>query len=69
MKKKILECLESSPVIAVVRKKNFEKALALSAEVIFLLCGDILSIEEKIKAAHDAGKYIFVHIDLTECMG
>lgn len=66
MYEKMLNCLEASPVIAAVRDKFFEKALNSPVDVIFLFGGGILTIEDRINAAHRAGKYIFVHIDLTE---
>ena len=69
MYKKIISCLEASPIIAAVRDKSFDKALNSPVDVIFLLGGRISTIESRIKAAHDAGKYVFVHIDLAEGIG
>lgn len=69
MYQKVISCLESSPVIAAVRDKFFEKALDSPVDVIFLFGCGILTVEDRIKAAHKAGKYIFVHIDLAEGIG
>ncbi len=69
MEEKILSCLENSPIIAAVRDKHFEKALISPSDVIFLLGGDIATIGERIKSAKEKGKYIFVHIDLTDGIG
>ncbi len=69
MYQKVISCLEASPVIAAVRDKYFEKALNSPVDVIFLLGGKISTIEDRIKAVHNAGKYIFVHIDLAEGIG
>lgn len=69
MKLDFLSKLETSPVIAAVRDKNFENALKSPSEVIFLLGGNIMSVGERIKAAHNAGKYIFIHIDLADGVG
>lgn len=66
MKEKILNSLEISPVIAAVKDKNFTDALNCPCEIIFLLGGNILSVEKRIKSAHEKGKFIFVHIDLTD---
>ncbi len=66
MRQKILECLEASPIIAAVRDRRFESALKSDVDIIFLFGGAILSVKDRIKAAHEKGKYIFVHIDLTE---
>ena len=61
--------LEEFPVIAAVRECYFESALNSPAEVIFLLGGDIATIGEKITKTHEKGKFIFVHIDLTDGIG
>lgn len=69
MKHKIYTDLEVSPIIAAAKDKNFDKALQSNVSVIFLLGAKILSIKEQIEAAHKAGKYLFVHIDLAEGIG
>ena len=69
MKHKIYTGLEVSPIIAATKDKNFDKALQSNVSVIFLLGAKILSIKEQIEAAHKAGKYLFVHIDLAEGIG
>jgi len=69
MKEKLLKKLEAAPVIAAVRDRLFDKALQSPADVIFLLGGDILTIKQRIDAAKQAGKTIFVHIDLAEGIG
>ena len=65
----LIKCLEAAPVIAAVRDRLFEKALRSPVDVIFLLGGDIATIAERIKAAKNAGKYIFIHIDLADGIG
>lgn len=69
MKNAILKCLEAAPVIAAVRDKLFDKALESPVDVIFLLGGDIATIESRIQAAKKAEKYIFIHIDLADGIG
>lgn len=69
MKHKIYTGLEVSPIIAAAKDRNFDKALQSNVSVIFLLGAKILSIKEQIEAAHKAGKYLFVHIDLAEGIG
>ena len=69
MKETILKKLEAAPIIAAVRDKLFDKALASPVDVIFLLGCDIATIGERIKAVKKAKKYIFVHIDLAEGVG
>ena len=69
MKDAVLKCLEVAPVIAAVRDKLFDKALESPVDVIFLLGGDISTIAERIKAAKEAEKFIFIHIDLADGIG
>lgn len=69
MKDELLKKLEASPVIAAVRDHLFDKALQSPVDVIFLLGCEIMSIKQRIDATHQAGKSIFVHIDLSEGIG
>ena len=66
---KLYECLEVSPVIAAVRDNNFVDALNSPVEVIFFLGANLLTIKDRIQAAHEARKMILVHIDLAEGIG
>ncbi len=68
-KQAIYDSLKSCPVIASVHDKLFNEALNSPVEVIFLLGANILTLSERIEAAHKSGKYIFVHMDLTEGLG
>lgn len=57
-------------VIAAVRGDDeFEKALKANVDVIFDLNPDLLSVEKKVKAAHENKKKIFIHIDLASGIG
>lgn len=67
--KQFYECLEESPVIASVHESSFEDALVSPSGVIFLLGGNLITVDDRIKAAKAAGKKIFVHIDLAEGIG
>lgn len=66
---RLFNMLEDNPIIAAIKEKNFDEAVASPANVIFLLGGSILSIEEKIITAHKKGKLLFLHIDLTDGIG
>lgn len=65
----LYDCLEASPIIASVHDKSFADVLKSPSEVIFLLGGNIITVGDRIKAAHNAGKSIFIHIDLTDGIG
>lgn len=67
--KKLLSLLEQDPVIAAVGDDKWEAALRYPGKVIFYLSADILTLEEKLHSAHQAGKLVMVHIDLAEGLG
>ncbi|MGL5122676.1 MAG: glycerol-3-phosphate responsive antiterminator [Fusobacteriaceae bacterium] len=59
--------LEESPlIIALKNEKDLSRVLKLESKIIFLLCGDILSIEELTRQIKSSGKKNFVHIDMIE---
>ncbi len=66
---KLIDCLELNPIIAAVHDNAFATALSSPAEVIFYLKASILSVAERVEAAHVAGKCILVHIDLADGIG
>ncbi len=67
--RELIERLELNPIIAAVHEHDFEAALSSPAEVIFCLKASILGVADRVKQAHDAGKYIFIHVDLAEGIG
>ena len=65
-----MNLLENNPIIAAVRtSRELEAALKASVGLIFLLNGNVLSLREDIRHTHEAGKRLFVHIDLAEGIG
>lgn len=65
----LTDCLECNPIIAAVNEDNWSAALKSPAQVLFYLSADLLTVAQRIHQAHEAGKYIFVHIDLAEGVG
>ena len=63
------ERLECFPIIAAIRDDRWQKALRSPAEVLFYLEANLLTVKQHIQQAHDAGKVIFVHLDLAEGIG
>lgn len=68
-KQELLDRLERTPVIAAVQDGGFAAALASPAEVVFYLKAHILSVSDRIREAHEAGKAIFVHVELAQGIG
>ena len=61
---------DTGPVIAAVRtKEELKEAYGSEIEVIFYLTADIMTLADEVKAAHGAGKKLFVHLDLAEGIG
>ena len=61
---------DKNKIIAASRTdEDFLRARESGADIIFDLSSDILTLQKKIKAAHDAGKRLFIHIDLAEGIG
>lgn len=65
----LMDCLECNPIIAAVNEDNWSAALNSSAQVLFYLSADLLTVAQRIEQAHRADKYLFVHIDLAEGVG
>ena len=65
----LIDRLEDCPVIAAVREPKFQAALSSPAEVLFCLEAHLLTIRQRIAQAHEAGKAIFIHMDLAEGIG
>ncbi len=61
--------LEDNPVIAAAYEENWSTALTSPCQVLFHLKANIMTIEQQATAAHEAGKAIFVHLDLANGIG
>ena len=68
-KRELIDILDMNPIIAAVRDDGWEKAIASSAEVIFYLKANLLTVEKRIAEAIEKGKTVFVHIDLADGIG
>ena len=65
----LLDCLACNPVIAAVQQERLQAALEAPVSIIFHLGINLMDAEAVISQVHNAGKYIFVHIDLAEGIG
>ena len=62
--------LTMRPVIAAVRgQTEAEKAAKSPVAAVFLLGGSILTLQDTVQELKDAGKAVFVHMDLCEGLG
>ncbi|GAA0077857.1 glycerol-3-phosphate responsive antiterminator [Clostridium sp. CTA-5] len=63
----IRNLLEQNPIIAAVKnKEQLDLALDSSAEIIFVLFGDVMNIKEISESIVSRGKVGIIHIDLVE---
>lgn len=65
----IITCLECNPVIAAIGDDKWPLALNSPAQVIFYMSASLLTVAEKARQAHAAGKYLLVHLDLADGIG
>lgn len=66
MRHKYFEIMEANPVIAAIKDEEGLKEACMNEEikVVFILYGDICTISGIVQRVKDAGKIVFVHMDL-----
>lgn len=65
----LLNCLECNPVVAAVQQEGLQTALNAPVSIIFHLGINLIDVENVVSQVHNAGKHIFVHLDLAEGIG
>lgn len=65
----LLSVIDANPVIAAVQDDKWEEAINGPSQVVFYLSANLLTIEDRIRQTHVAGKVLMVHIDLAEGIG
>lgn len=64
---KLKELLEKNPIIPSVNNMgDLKEAIDTNSDIVFILCGNIINIGNIVKQVKDAGKLIFVNIDLID---
>ena len=70
MKDRLIRELTMRPVIAAVRgEKEAEQAAESPVAAVFLLGGSILTLPDTVDRLRQAGKLVFMHMDLCEGLG
>lgn len=70
MRSDLLPILERSPVIAAVfDTEDLEVAISSPCEIIFLLCGDICTLESLLDRTKQSKKIMYIHLDLLGGLG
>ncbi len=66
---KLRETLLLKPVIAAIQNDKWQDALNSPVQVLFYLSADLMTVKQRVAQAHEAGKYILIHVDLAEGIG
>ncbi|MCM3717683.1 glycerol-3-phosphate responsive antiterminator [Fictibacillus phosphorivorans] len=62
----LVNMVESQLIASIKNQKDLDKAIKSSANIAFLLTGDISTAEDYIKQLREAGMFIFLHLDFIE---
>jgi glycerol uptake operon antiterminator len=65
-KMELVNMVESQIIASIKDQKDIDKAIKSSANIAFLLTGDISTVENYITQLREAGMYIFLHLDFIE---
>lgn len=66
----IMEQFEDCPVIAAIKDENgLKRCLESDIQIVFVLYGDICNIAEIVDRLKEAGKTVFIHMDLIGGLG
>ncbi len=66
MSHRLIDAMERQAVVPALKDPaQLETCLSCPGEVVFLLCGDILTLEPLLRRLHEAGKKVVVHADLV----
>lgn len=67
MKQKLLSTLEDMPIIIAIKDDGgLERCLCCDKKVVFVLYGSVITIPEIVRRLKEAGKFVFVDIDLLD---
>ncbi|MCM3720087.1 glycerol-3-phosphate responsive antiterminator [Fictibacillus phosphorivorans] len=62
----IVDIVQSQVISSIKNEKDIKKAIDSTANITFILTGDIITTKEYIDQLKDAGKITFVHMDFIE---
>lgn len=70
MKSRIMQLFDACPIIAAAKSpRQLERCLSSQSEVVFLLFGEVGTVEEMAARVKAAGKLAIVHLDLINGLG
>ena len=62
----LVDMVESQMIASVHNEVDLQSALSSNSNIVFLLSGNLMTIEGYVKKLRDAGKYVFIHLDFID---
>ena len=62
----LVDMVESQMIASVHNEKDLQSALTSNANIVFLLSGNLMTIEDYVKQLRNAGKHVFIHLDFID---
>lgn len=62
----IIDIVESQVIASIMEPKYINKAISSSANIAFLLTGDLMSIKDHIEELKNANMIVFIHLDFVD---
>lgn len=59
----IVDMVESQVIASILNEEHIEAAIQSKANVVFLVTGSLLTLEDDVNRLKHAGMYVFVHLD------
>ncbi|WRP05675.1 glycerol-3-phosphate responsive antiterminator [Rossellomorea aquimaris] len=66
MKPKIIDIVQSQVIASIKEEKDLEKAIQSNANIVFILTGNLITMDGYLKKLKEAGKTTFIHIDFID---
>lgn len=62
----LVDMVESQMIASVHNETDLQSAISSNANIVFLLSGNLMTIEGYVKQLRNAGKYVFIHLDFID---
>ncbi|MFD1020246.1 glycerol-3-phosphate responsive antiterminator [Thalassobacillus hwangdonensis] len=66
MKPNIIDIVQSQVIASIKEEKDLDKAVKSNANIVFILTGNLITMDGYLKKLKEAGKTTFIHIDFID---
>jgi glycerol uptake operon antiterminator len=66
MKRNLTDIVQSQVIASIKEEADLEKAVQSNANIVFILTGNLITMNDYLKKLKEAGKTTFIHIDFIE---